>query len=157
MNYSINVNKPQPSLDSFTAARRPYPQFVNATYFRNDGEQKFNAMTFEVQRKTGQVTFDAHWTWSSNYDNTLNVENPYSPRFWERDPYTPRQRVVLNAVWQIPVGKGQQFMANAPGIVNTVLGGWQLYWIGYLETGHYFSPTFSGADPSGTQHIRWET
>jgi hypothetical protein len=34
--------------------------------------------------------------------------------------------------------------------VNAVLGGWQLYWIGYLETGHYFSPTFSGSDPSNT-------
>ena len=42
-------------------------------------------MTFEVQRKTGQVTFDAHWTWASNYDNTQNVENPYGPRLWERD------------------------------------------------------------------------
>ena len=150
MNYSIDVNKPQPSLTPFTAARRPYPQFVNTTYYGSDGAQKFNAMTFEVQRKTGQVTFDAHWTWSSNYDNTLNVENPYSPRFWERDPYTPRHRVVLNAVWQIPVGKGQQFLATAPRVVDTVLGGWQLYWIGYLETGHYFSPTFSGADPSNT-------
>jgi hypothetical protein len=150
MNYAISVNKPQPSLIPFTAARRPFPQIVNATYYRNDGEQKFNAMTFEVQRKTGQVTFDAHWTWASNYDNTQNVENPYGPRLWERDPYTPRHRVVLSAVWQIPVGKGQQFLSSAPGVVNAVLGGWQLYWIGYLETGHYFSPTFSGSDPSNT-------
>jgi hypothetical protein len=150
MNYAISVNKPQPSLIPFTAARRPFPQIVNGTYYRNDGEQKFNAMTFEVQRKAGQVTFDAHWTWSSNYDNTLNLENPYAPRTWGRDPYTPRHRVVLNAVWQIPVGKGQQFLSSAPALVNGVLGGWQLYWIGYLETGHYFSPTFSGSDPSNT-------
>jgi hypothetical protein len=150
MNYAISVNKPQPSLIPFTAARRPFPQIVNATYYRSDAEQKFNAMTFEVQRKAGQVTFDAHWTWSSNYNNAQNLENPYSPRFWERDPYTPRHRVVMNAVWQIPVGKGQQFMTSAPAVVNAVLGGWQLYWIGYLETGHYFSPTFSGSDPSNT-------
>ncbi|HUS04827.1 MAG TPA: carboxypeptidase regulatory-like domain-containing protein [Bryobacteraceae bacterium] len=150
MNYAIGVNKPAPSLIPFTASRRPYPEFINATYFRSDGEQKFNALTFEVQRKAGQVTFDAHWTWASNYDNTLNLENPYGRRLWSRDPYTPRQRAVFNAVWQIPVGKGQKFLSSAPGVVNAVFGGWQLYWIGYLETGHYFTPSFSGSDPSNT-------
>ena len=34
--------------------------------------------------------------------------------------------------------------------MNQVLGGWQLYWIAYLETGQYFSPSFSGADTSNT-------
>ena len=34
MNYGISVNKPQPSLIPFTAARRPFPQIVNATYYR---------------------------------------------------------------------------------------------------------------------------
>jgi hypothetical protein len=150
MNYSIGVNKPQPSLIPFTASRRPYPEFLNATYFRSDGAQKFNALTFEVQKKAGSVTFDTHWTWASNYDNTLTLENPYAERLWSRDQFTPRQRAVFNVVWQIPVGKGQHFLPDAPAVVNAALGGWQLYWIGYLETGHYFTPTFAGSDPSNT-------
>lgn len=150
LNYNIQIDKPEPSLVPFTQSRRPYPQFVGASYARHDGAANYNALTFEAQRKAGQVTFDAHWTWASNYNNMLNLENPYAPLFWSRDPYTTRHRVVLNAVWSLPFGRGKHFLASAPGIVNQVLGGWQLYWIMYLETGQFFSPSYSGADTSNT-------
>jgi hypothetical protein len=150
MNYGIGINKPEPSLIPFTPDRRPFPQFVNASYFRSNGSQKFNAMTFEVQRKVGQLTFDGHWTWASNYNNFQNLENPYARLVYERDQWTPRHRVVLNAVWEVPVGQGRRLLATAPAVVNQALGGWRVYWISYLETGHYFSPNFSGADPSNT-------
>lgn len=150
MNYAIGINKPQPSLIPFTAARRPFPQFVGASVWRNDGEQRYNALTVQGQRKAGAFTFDAHWTLASNYSNYQNLENPYAPLFWERDPFTSRQRAVISAVWELPFGKGRRYLAGAPGVVNQILGGWQLYWIGYFETGHFFSPTFSAADPSNT-------
>ena len=149
MNYSLNINKPQPSLTAFTQARRPYPQFVNATYVRTDGAANFNALTFEVQRKVGQVTFDAHWSWCSNLNNMLNTENPYAPLFWNRDAGTARHRAVLHTIWELPFGPvAGIWQCGAP--VDFVLGGWQLYWIAYLETGQYFSPSYSGADPSNT-------
>jgi hypothetical protein len=156
MNYSISINKPQPSLIPFTASRRPYPQFVGATYYRNDGESRFNAVSFEALRKVGQVTFDSHWTLASSYSNFqsgANLESPYAPLRLARDQYTPRQRVVLNVAWEIPVGKGRRYLSSAPALVNGVLGGWQLYWIGYMETGHFFSPSYSGSDRSNTNTV----
>ena len=60
---------------------------------------------------------------------------------------------VLNAVWEIPVGKGRRFLSQSNSVVNGVLGGWQLYWIGYMETGHFFSPSYSGSDPSNTNTV----
>jgi len=110
----------------------------------------YNSLTFEAQRKVGQVTFGNHWTWASNYSNNPNNLYPYGPKGWTRDLYTPRHRGVINMVWEVPVGKGRHFRATAPRAVDAVLGGWQLYWIGYLETGKYFSPSFSGSDPSNT-------
>jgi hypothetical protein len=156
MNYSISIDKPQPSLIPFAPSRRPYPQFTGATYYRNNGEARFNAVTFEALRKVGQVTFDSHWTLASSYSNFqsgANLESPYAPLTFSRDQYTPRQRVVLNVAWEIPVGKGRRYMSNAPGLVNGVLGGWQLYWIGYMETGHFFSPSYSGSDRSNTNTV----
>jgi hypothetical protein len=156
MNYGISINKPAPSLIPFTASRRPYPQFTSASYYRSNGEGKFNAFTFEAMRRTGQVTFDAHWTLASSYSNYqsgANLESPYNPLFFSRDQYTPRQRVVLNVVWEIPAGKGRRFLNHAHPVVNGVLGGWQLYWIGYMETGHFFSPSYSGSDPSNTNTV----
>lgn len=150
MNYNIETNKPQPSTTPFAQARRPFPQFVGASFSRNDGAQKFNAVTVQAQRKAGAVAFDVHWTLASNYWNYQNLENPYAPLFWERDPNTVRQRFVVNAVYQLPFGKGKRLLSGANSALNHVVGGWQLYWIGFMETGQFFGPTFSGADPSGT-------
>jgi hypothetical protein len=146
LNYSVGVNAPAPSLIPFTTSRRIMPQFVNTSVIRNNSESKFNAVTLQAQRKVGQVTFDAHWSLSSNYDKSLLDQ--FSPLFWYRNGNTPRQRAVLNAVWEVPVGKGRQFLANVPRVVDGVLGGWQIYWIGYLETGKFFSSSYSGYDPT---------
>jgi len=150
MHYGISVNKPQPSLIPFTAARRPYPQYTGASYWRNDGAAKFNAVTFDVNRKAGQFTFDTHWTLSSAYSNTNNLESPYASLQYSRFYLTPRSRWVLNATWDIPVGKGRHFMSSASPVVEGILGGWHLYWMGFLESGQFFSPYFSGSDPSNT-------
>jgi len=156
MNYGISINKPAPSLIPFTPDRRPYPQFTSASYYGNNGEARFNAVTFEVTRRVGHVTFDAHWTLASSYSNFQsgsNLESPYAPLFFARDQYTPHQRAVVSVVWEMPLGKGRRYLSNANPVVNGILGGWQLYWIGYMETGHYFSPSYSGSDRSNTNTV----
>src|SRR5206468_8010976 len=124
LNYAIELDKPQPSLTPFAASRRPYPQFVGTSYARNNGAANFNALTIEAQRKFGQITFDGHWSWASNYGNTLNLESPYAPLFWSRDPSTVRHRVALNAIWSLPFGKGHSLLGHAPSAVNMLAGGW---------------------------------
>jgi hypothetical protein len=150
MNYNQELNKPTPSLTPFAQARRPWPQFVGASFARNEGRQKFNALTLEAQRKAGALTFDVHWTLASNHWNYQNLENPYAPLFWERDTNTVRQRLVINSVYRLPFGKGKTFLSNAGGVAEQIVGGWQLYWISFFETGQFFTPSFSGADPSNT-------
>ena len=61
--------------------------------------------------------------------------------------------LLTNLLYELPLGKGKQFLPDVNSVLNHVVGGWQLYWIAYLETGQFFSPSFSGADPSGTNTI----
>ena len=51
------------------------------------------------------------------------------------------------------MGKGRRYLGNGNPVLNGVLGGWQLYWIGYMETGHFFSPSYSGSDRSNTNTV----
>jgi outer membrane receptor for Fe3+-dicitrate len=46
--------------------------------------------------------------------------------------------------------KGNQNMSNAQSLIDFALGGWQANWIAIMESGQYFTPSFSGADPSNT-------
>ncbi len=149
MNYNLAINKPRPSLIPFTADRRPFPQFVGASFFQTNGKTNYDSLTLAARRTVGWVTLDAHWTWANNMSNFLNLENPYEPNFWNRD-FTARHRVVVNTLWELPVGRGKRLLSNAPGALNHVLGGWKLAWLSFLQAGQYFSPGFSGADPSNT-------
>jgi hypothetical protein len=35
-------------------------------------------------------------------------------------------------------------------VANAIVGGWKLTWVTYLKDGQYFSPSFSGSDPTNT-------
>jgi hypothetical protein len=48
----------------------------------------------------------------------------------------------------MPFGRGRRFMNRARRVINTVLGDWRLVWISVFQSGTYFSPSFSGSDPS---------
>ncbi len=152
LNYTISVNKPQPSLIPFTTSRRPYPQYSGASFYRTDGAANYDSLSVEGSRRVGMVMFDAHWSWAHSMNNTLNLENPYSPLFWNRD-FFAKHRVVINSVWELPFGKGRRFLSNLHGAPQQILGGWKAVWVIYMQTGQYFSPSFSNADPSNTNTV----
>jgi hypothetical protein len=149
MNYGLGTNIPEPSLIPFSEDRRPYPQFVGTTEYRTNGAQNYDAMSFEANRRVGWLMFNAHWTWAHGMDNTLNTENPYAPLKWNRD-FLARHRVVFNTNWELPFGRGKRYGANMSSAADRVVGGWTMTWVAYLQTGQFFSPSFSDADPSNT-------
>lgn len=167
LNGFSETDKPEPSTIPFTSDRRPLPQFVSVQLLRRDLAANYNSLTLEARRKVGQVSFDTFWTWADNLDNYEMLSsgygtlygpqngafgdfNPYAPLLWNHDHVTPHHRVVVNATWNIPVGRGRRYLAGAPGIVDKVVGGWTANWIMFLQTGQWFSPCFSTTDPSNT-------
>lgn len=118
-----------------------------------DGRTKYDAFTFEVQKKVGDVTFDTHWTWGNSFADYLNVENPYSHNFWNRDGLTPRHRFVGTVFWNLPVGRGKRLLGNSHRAVDMVAGGWLVSFQSLFQTGLFFSPSYSGSDPSNTNTV----
>jgi hypothetical protein len=59
-----------------------------------------------------------------------------------------RKRWVNSLDYELPVGKGRQFL-NQGGALNAILGGWHLGGIITLRSGFPFSPAI-GFDPSNT-------
>lgn len=150
LNYTLPLNKPQPSLTPFTPARRPYPQFVGASTILSDGRANYDAGQIEVQKRAGAVIMSAHYTLSNSMLDYANLDNPYNYKMWNRDAYNSRHRFVLNATYDLPIGRGRTWLNKAPRAIDLALGGWQLGWITYLQSGQYFTPSFAGSDPSNT-------
>jgi len=153
-NYNIGINKPQPSLTPFAQSRRPYPEFVGATEARSDGRTKYDSFQIQAQKRMGAFTFNAHWTLANSFANYLNTENPYDvTRHWAHQSGDRRHYAVIMTNLRVPLGRGKMLLGNMPAALDQVLGGWNLNTISYFTSGFYFSPSFSGSDPSNTNTV----
>jgi hypothetical protein len=162
--YGTNINQPPASTIPFSQNRRPYPLFNNVILYQNGGTQSYNALSTEVKQHFGKgLQFEAAWTWSKNLTDADDssgrteggptIENSYN-RVRQRGNalYSPRHRIFGTAIWQIPVGKGRQFL-NRGAWPDWILGGWQLSATYDWQTGDFLTPSFSGSDPSNTNTI----
>ncbi len=149
-NYTLNIDKPQASTTKFATSRNPYPQFSSANVIRTDGSWHRDALQFAVTKRMGAFTFDSNVTWANNISNYYNLQDPYHPLNWGTDGSERRIQWATNATWAVPVGKGRQHLANAPGIVNAVIGDWGVQAVTEFASGQHYNPSFSGSDPSGT-------
>ncbi|HEV2494013.1 MAG TPA: TonB-dependent receptor [Terriglobia bacterium] len=167
LNGFYEVNKPMPSTIPFDNSRLPHPEFRSIQLLRRDLAANYDSFTLEGHRRIGHLSFDAFWTWANNLDNyeilasgygtlygpsygNFGDENPYAPLLWNHDHVTPHHRVVINVQWDVPVGRGRRFLSNAPGVLDKVVGGWSAYYVGFFQTGQWFTPFFSTTDPSNT-------
>ncbi|MGH9338537.1 MAG: TonB-dependent receptor domain-containing protein [Acidobacteriota bacterium] len=151
MHYELNINKPRPSQIDFDPSRKSYPQFVDTDFLRRDGKANYDSLQVQAEKKVGALTFNAHWTWANNMLNYLKRENPYDvTSHWARDDVTRRHRVVVTTMFDLPWGRGRRFLSNAGGVLEHIVGGWRAQTASILASGEYFSPSFSGSDPSNT-------
>lgn len=151
LDYFVNINLPRPSATPFTASRRPYSQFVDTSMLHFDGEAKYDSLQLEAKRRAGNFTFGGSYSLSRSTANYLDTENPYDVlSHWANDGLTQRHYSSASLAWNLPFGKGQRFFNSGGGAVERLAGGWSTDVITYLASGVWFSPSFSGADPSNT-------
>lgn len=149
--YSLNINIPRPSTTPFTTASRPFPQFVNVTQYHLDGSLHYNSLQLEAKRSVGSLTFDVNYSLQTSLNNFSDLENPYDVlSHWTNTSQTRKHYAVGTAIWNIPAGPGLRYLSHASKPVELILGNWKIYWISYLASGAYFSPSFSGSSPSNT-------
>ena len=162
--YRSNFNLPAPSTIPFTASRRPNQRFAQVIYADNGGTDAYHGLELGAQKRYGQnLTFNTGFTWAKDLTDTQDsggggttfagqiIQNPANRAIEKANNglVVPR-RFFAYAVYNLPFGKGQRFLANAPAVAQYVLGGWRTTWTAVAQSGQYFSPTYSGFDPSGT-------
>jgi hypothetical protein len=106
---------------------RPYPHFTGITRDTQQGYSWYHSMQtrFEKRFATG-YTLNVSWTWSKFMEATgyLNDTDPM-PEEVISDQDRPH-RVVVTGVYELPFGRGRRWASQWPGVLNGVLGGWQL-------------------------------
>ena len=114
------------------------PQFGALSAFSTVGRSNYNSLQISLrQRLADDVTFDFNYTYGHSLDTVSGLQNStsYGTGFivnalFPNENYASSDfdaRHIINANWVVglPFGRGKQFLSNASGVLDHVLGGWQ--------------------------------
>jgi len=136
---------------AFNQTLRPFPQFTTITDSVSDGVSNYNALNVKVQKLfSNGLTILGAFTWSSNWDNlwgassTLNplisnnngAQDIYNvPSEYARAINNIPKRTTLAATYELPFGRGKQFLGGANHWVDLAVGGWRFNNVMILQDG----------------------
>ena len=161
--YGRNINQPPPDTTPFSSAKYPNPSFSNITLYENGGGERYNALQVSAAKRLGKrLLFSAGWTWARDLTDQLDndwiygqiIQNQFDRRSeWGNNSFTPTHRFYADAVYSLPVGRNQRYLNQMPRMAEAVLGGWRLSGVATIQTGQWFTPSFSGFDTSNTNTL----
>ncbi len=147
LNQNISTNDPLPG-PGVIQNRRPFPQWGTFVYadFQENGFYDALQVKYEARNWHGLNTL-LSYAYSKCIDSGTTQGGTtlaMLPNYRGDCDYDLRHAFAGSFDYAIPVGKGQQFLGNAHGIVNQALGGWQVTGIVTLRTGLPFTPVING-------------
>jgi outer membrane receptor protein involved in Fe transport len=159
----LNANQKNPSL----GWARPFPNWGGTllnnpnnpynngdiTTALNEFKSHYNGLQARYeQRLTGGLTLLDSFTWSNALDNassTLEANTP-SPQdannlqgdYGQSDYNLPVVNVAT-FVYELPFGKGKRFLAGSSGLVNNIIGGWEISGVNTTQAGTPFNMQYT--------------
>jgi hypothetical protein len=131
----------------------PYPQFGTINHMANTGHSSYHSGTIQYSKRYSEgLVLDSFYTYSkvlddcdSDYGACTGVA-PVSNRKLNkgRAGFDMRHRFVTSFTYELPVGKGRQFV-NRGRVLDFLIGGYDLSWIQTVDTGNPFGFTFSNS------------
>ncbi len=116
---------------------RPFPHYQSIWQANNDGRKsRVQSLKLQIQRPHYKgLSF--MFSYAINHEETTEFYDDlatYNRQFSWRDTNAPRHRFTNVFTWDIPIGKGQWLLSDAPTVVDYILGGWKL-----TNTSRYYS------------------
>ena len=135
---------------------RPFPQFGDIfVHGASDGKSLYNSFTVKGQKRlTSGLSFLASYTLSEMKDNIIGQGNFFSgtsgfvPNIYDLSrEYTLasidlRHRTLVSGSYELPFGSGKAWL-NGNGWVKPLVSGWQVNFIGTMQSGYPLSITQS--------------
>jgi len=150
-----------------TDARRParicdttvFPPSCNDVFdtainqLRSDGFSNYNSLQVRWEKHFSHgLQFEASYTWAHALDDassanlgSLSNGDFRDQRFpaleYGNSDFDVRHRFVMSYIYQLPFGKGKSFGGNANGVLNQLIGNWQIAGIVTAQAGNWFTVT----------------
>jgi hypothetical protein len=154
-------NESIPGATGSVLSRAPYPEFSRIQEVDGSGKASYNSLGVKLTRNFNQgLTYLMGYTWSRSIDNASAIRNHGGDTLFPQNSYNiaaekalssfhVAHRLTTSTLYELPFGKGKPFLDTGSGVVNQLVGGWQLGSIITLQTGFPITVT-SGRDQSNT-------
>jgi hypothetical protein len=146
----LNANQINPSA-GFIRPHDAWPSDITAAV--NEFWSQYQALQVRYeQRSVRGLTLLNSFTWSHSLDNaSASLEgNTPSPQDgnniaadYAQSDYNLPISDITSLVYDLPFGNGKQFLGGSKGLVNAVVGGWQLSGINTAQAGTPFNLTYT--------------
>jgi hypothetical protein len=124
--YDTNLRRPlcRPNLATDTCRGIT---FDLSNYYGNDAASTYNAFEVKLEKRfTNGLQFITHYTYShaDGYDgNYYAIDHKIA---WGAVDFNRNHEWVFSPVYELPFGKGKQYMGDASRAMDYVVGGWEL-------------------------------
>jgi hypothetical protein len=147
--------------------RRPNPYLSSGFFWYTEGNSSYNSLQTNVTRRLSRgLEFRGNYTWSKNLDinsaltgaqannqaqMVLNRNNLRTD--WGPSALNVEHQASLSGRYELPFGRGKQWLGSITGVEDKIIGGWQLNGIVTLLSGFPFTPQV-GSNRSGDGDTR---
>jgi hypothetical protein len=155
--------EPTPTGALANVARRNFDQTVYGSIveYRKSGWSNYNGVQFQLERQYSKgIAFQLSYVVGNafraggtdsggGYTSPVQAVNQFMPgtvpedydarnRFltYARDISVPKHRMRYNFLVDLPFGRGKKFGSNATGVVEKLIGGWQLAGLGDFRSNY---------------------
>ena len=159
---AAGIKVPYPGFNGSVAqALRPYPQYLNINVANSQyGNASYNGLQISAQKHTGDLGFLIAYTLSKEFTNVQYGGSTGFGASFAQSPYLLQQAMEVNNqdrpqvlqlswVYELPFGRGKRFLGGSQGVVNGILGGWQLSAVQYYMKGFPIRVTSNQTIPGG--------
>jgi hypothetical protein len=139
---------------------------VGIDTFRSNAFSNYNSLQVRLEKRYAHgLQYEAAYTFAHALDNASSAslgsvnngdfqDQRYPKQNYGNADFDVRQRFVFSYVYDLPFGRGRAFGKDASGVINGIIGDWQMTGVFSKATGNYYTATdindVSGGDCGGT-------
>ncbi len=134
--------------------------------FRSNALSNYNSLQVRLEKRYSHgLQYELAYTFAHALDTASSAslgsvnngdfqDQRYPDENYGNADFDVRQRLVFSYVYDLPFGHGRSYAADSSGVVNQIIGNWQMTGVFSRATGNYYTATdindVSGGDCGGT-------
>jgi hypothetical protein len=164
LGLNIDQNQIPANTAGYSPAKAPFPLWSVIGTNANGGYSNYHAVTASVNKRFSQgLQFQSSYTFARNLSNgggyaptafASEAGGSVSDRFnlgldYGNVAFTRRNRFLTTFLYDLPFGRGKTLFKSVNGVVDQIVGGWEVAGVLLFQSGPFLTATVPGPDPQG--------